>query len=94
MKKGIKKIKPSSKQIRYKVALSRKSKRVVHKAGRWSPKLFNDNKMKVSDVLDLACDFLGSGYTEPNHGSGRFVSADGRRVFRMGVNDILGKHGG
>jgi hypothetical protein len=24
----------------------------------------------------------------------RYVSADGKRAFRMGVNDILGKHGG
>jgi hypothetical protein len=27
-------------------------------------------------------------------GSGRYVSADGRKAFRMGVNDILGKHSG
>lgn len=50
--------------------------------------------MKTSDALDLASDFLGEGYTEPKPGSGRFVSADGTRVFRMGENDILGRHGG
>ncbi|MBQ3414939.1 MAG: hypothetical protein IJH39_06255 [Clostridia bacterium] len=50
--------------------------------------------MKTQDVLDLASDFLGEGYTETVPGSGRFVSADGTRVFRMGENDILGRHGG
>ncbi len=50
--------------------------------------------MKTDDVLDSALYFLGDGYTEPVSGSGRFVSADGISVFRMGVNDILGRHGG
>lgn len=36
--------------------------------------------------------FLGSGYKDM--GNGRFVSADGTRVVRMGDSDILGKHGG
>ncbi len=50
--------------------------------------------MKVNDILDVASDFLGEGYTEPSKGSGRFVSQDGTRVFRMGENDILGRHAG
>lgn len=50
--------------------------------------------MKTDNVLDWATDFLGEGYTEPVSGSGRFVSKNGTRVFRMGENDILGKHGG
>ena len=57
-------------------------------------KLIDGSSMKTDDVLDLASDFLGEGYTEPVPGSGRYVSADGTRVFRMGENDILGRHGG
>jgi len=56
--------------------------------------LIDGSTMKTDDVLDLASEYLGEGYTEPIKGSGRFVSKDGRRVFRMGENDILGKHGG
>jgi hypothetical protein len=57
-------------------------------------KLINGSSMKTDEVLDLASEFLGKGYTEPVSGSGRFVSQDGLRVFRMGDRDILGKHGG
>lgn len=57
-------------------------------------KLINGSSMKTDEVLDLASEFLGKGYTEPVSGSGRFVSQDGLRVFRMGDSDILGKHGG
>lgn len=56
--------------------------------------LVDGSHMEVDDILDLATDFLGEGYTEPKPGSGRFVSRDQLRVFRMGENDILGKHGG
>lgn len=56
--------------------------------------LVNGSSMKTNDALDLATDFLGKGYTEPVSGSGRFVSEDGTRVFRMGESDITGKHGG
>ena len=59
-----------------------------------SGQLVNGSSMKTDDVLDLATDFLGEGYTEPVSGSGRFVSEDGTRVFRMGESDISGKHGG
>ncbi len=59
-----------------------------------SSRLVDGSTMKTSDALDLASDFLGKGYTEPIHASGRFVSADGMRVFRMGASDILGRHGG
>ena len=57
-------------------------------------RLVDGSKMNTDDVLDVAVEFLGEGYTEPVLGSGRFVSADGTRVFRMGANDILGRHGG
>ena len=57
-------------------------------------RLVDGSSMQTDDALDLATEFLGEGYTEPVPGSGRFVSADGTRVFRMGENDILGKHGG
>ena len=40
----------------------------------------------------LSEDFLGKGYKDA--GNGRFISADGTKVVRMGDNDILGKHGG
>jgi hypothetical protein len=49
-------------------------------------------KTKVDDALDMAEDFLGPGYKPM--GNGRFVSADGKRVVRIGDNDIIGKHGG
>ena len=48
--------------------------------------------MSSSDVLDKAIDFLGENYVE--RGSGRFVSSDNTRVFRMTDADILGRHGG
>ncbi|USG64972.1 hypothetical protein NDK47_23060 [Brevibacillus ruminantium] len=49
-------------------------------------------KIKTNDALSKAEQFLGSGYKDM--GNGRFVSADGTRVVRMGDSDILGKHGG
>ena len=57
-------------------------------------RLIDGSTMKTDEVLDLATDFLGEGYTEPIKGSGRYVSKDGKRVVRMGDNDILGRHGG
>ena len=63
------------------------------------PSIFKDlgikdgEKMTSSNVLELAEKFLGKGYTETSPGSGRFVSSDNSRVFRMGENDITGKHG-
>jgi RHS repeat-associated protein len=51
-------------------------------------------KISSSQALELGEKFLGKGYTEPVKGSGRYVSEDGKRVFRMGVNDITGKHAG
>lgn len=45
-------------------------------------------------ILELAEKYLGKGYKELEPGSGRFISADGKRVFRIGDNDILGLHGG
>lgn len=54
------------------------------------------SRMTCDAVLTLAMDYLGEGYTEPDpvKHKGRYVSADGRRVVRMGSNDVLGKHGG
>ena len=49
-------------------------------------------KMKTDNVLTAAEEFLEKGYKDM--GSGRYVSADGTRVVRMGDSDILGKHGG
>jgi RHS repeat-associated protein len=51
-------------------------------------------KATSSKILNDAQAFLGEGYTEPIAGSGRYVSADGTRVFRMGTSDITGAHGG
>lgn len=51
-------------------------------------------KIAASKALELGQKFLGKGYKELIPGSGRYVSADGRRVFRMGVTDITGAHGG
>lgn len=54
--------------------------------------LKNGSNLKTNDALDAAEDFLGKGYKDA--GNGRFISADGTKVVRMGDNDILGKHGG
>lgn len=53
------------------------------------------NGMVVTEdkVLDLADQFLGTGYTEDPNTSGRFISADGTRVVRMTGGDLTG-HGG
>ncbi|MDQ0640980.1 RHS repeat-associated protein [Pedobacter sp. W3I1] len=51
-------------------------------------------KKSADEVLELAQKFLGKGYKEPVPGSGRFISADGKRAFRMGERDITGAHGG
>ena len=51
-------------------------------------------KCSSSQALELGEQFLGQGYREVVSGTGRYVSADGTRVFRMTSNDILGKHGG
>jgi hypothetical protein len=52
--------------------------------------------MEVSSnkALELGEEFLGEGYKELVPGSGRYVSADGTREFRMGESDITGAHGG
>ncbi|WP_313448050.1 MULTISPECIES: RHS repeat-associated core domain-containing protein [unclassified Sphingobacterium] len=51
-------------------------------------------RMSANEVLDMAQQFLGKGYKEAVPGSGRFISSDGKRLFRMGVSDITGAHGG
>jgi RHS repeat-associated protein len=51
-------------------------------------------KCSTKQALETGEKFLGKGYKEVISGSGRYVSADGKRIFRMGVNDIMGKHGG
>jgi hypothetical protein len=48
-------------------------------------------KIQIDDALELAEQFLGKGYKDM--GGGRFVSADGSKVVRMGDGDILGLHG-
>ncbi len=54
----------------------------------------NGTVHRIIDILDHALEYLRPGFVEPKPGSGRFVSADGTRVFRMGSSDILGLHGG
>ncbi len=49
-------------------------------------------RVTTSEALTEAERWLGSGYKDM--GGGRYVSADGTRVVRMGDGDILGKHGG
>ena len=51
-------------------------------------------RISTDDALNSAEAWVGPGYTEPVPGSGRFVSADGTRVARMGESDITGQHGG
>ncbi|MNC44158.1 hypothetical protein D3C76_379200 [compost metagenome] len=43
-------------------------------------------KMKINDVLENAEKCLGQGYKDM--GNGRFVSADGTRVVKMGKDHI------
>ena len=69
--------------------LAAKSIEIANKLG-----IKNGKIVTSSDALDLAEQFLGRGYTEPIKNSGRYISKDGFRVFRMGANDLLGKHGG
>lgn len=65
---------------------------LVHNACRDIPA--NGASAKIDDVLDMADDWPGSGYSAPVCGSGRYVSADGTRVSRMGQSDITGAHVG
>ena len=51
-------------------------------------KLTDGMKLPIDSVLNAATEFLGPGYKYL--GSGRFISADGTRVVRMGDRDILG----
>jgi len=53
---------------------------------------FDNKTIKTDDALDLAQDFLGSGYKDM--GGGRFLSKDGTRQVRMGDADITGQHAG
>lgn len=46
----------------------------------------NGQRLNSSDALDLADDFLGSGYSEMS--PGRFVSSDGLRQVRMTASDL------
>ncbi|MEM5774298.1 MAG: RHS repeat-associated core domain-containing protein [Anaerolineaceae bacterium] len=55
-------------------------------------KRLDETELAVDDALDLAIDFLGNGYQDM--GNGRFLSADGLRQVRMGLEDILGSHAG
>ncbi|MFJ5229290.1 RHS repeat-associated core domain-containing protein [Kitasatospora sp. NPDC088391] len=54
----------------------------------------NNSYVTVDEALDAGLKWLGEGYTEPVPGSGRYVSKDGTRIFRMGESDITGRHGG
>ena len=66
---------------------------LVHNACAGNNKLpQNGIKMNSTDVLDMAEDFLGEGYSELS--PSRYVSADGLRQVRMGASDLLGAHGG
>ena len=71
-------------------ALTKASKQGVKSASELGIK--DGMKTTSTKALELGQEFLGKGYREV--GPGRYVSADGKRVFRMGDNDILGKHGG
>ena len=71
-------------------ALTQASKQGVKSASELGIK--DGMKTTSTKALELGQEFLGKGYREV--GPRRYVSADGKRVFRMGDNDILGKHGG
>jgi len=51
-------------------------------------------QLPTDQALKLAIDYLGPGYREVGHGTGRYVSADGLRQVRIGEGDITGAHGG
>ena len=48
--------------------------------------------LPVNEALDEAVRFLGTGYKEVS--AGRFISKDGLRQVRMGIDDIMGTHAG
>ena len=54
----------------------------------------NGQRINSSDALDLADDFLGTGYSEMS--PGRFVSSDGLRQVRMTASDLatINNHAG
>ena len=68
-------------------ALTQASKQGVKSASELGIK--DGMKTTSTKALELGQEFLGKGYREV--GPGRYVSADGKRVFRMGDNDILGR---
>jgi RHS repeat-associated protein len=53
---------------------------------------YNGMEVPASQAFDVAEDFLGEGYVYA--GDGRYVSADGLRQVRMGVDDLGGIHAG
>ena len=65
---------------------------VAEQAWKQGDKLIDGMKLDTNKALDAAEDFLGKGYKDL--GNGRYMSADGTKVVRMGDSDILGQHGG
>ena len=55
-------------------------------------KLVDGMILDTNNALDVANGFLGKGYKDL--GNGRYMSADGTKVVRMGDSDILVQHGG
>ncbi|NCD10328.1 MAG: hypothetical protein EOL98_13095 [Negativicutes bacterium] len=65
---------------------------VAEQVWKQGDKLVNGMKLETNSALDAAEDFLGKGYKDLENG--RYMSADGTKVVRMGDSDILGQHGG
>jgi len=65
---------------------------VIGAAGGSVIALHDGIKLSTNDALDAAKGFLGEGYIEVN--SARWVSADGLRQVRMGLDDLSGEHAG
>jgi hypothetical protein len=67
---------------------------LVHNTGGTCELPADGSRMTVNEALDAGENWLGPEYREAVPGSGRFISADGKRVVRMGESDITGAHGG
>jgi hypothetical protein len=69
-----------------------KTKVLAHNCAEASTNIYNGLLTKTNRALELAEEFLGKGYKMEK--PGRYVSAKGDRVVRIGDNDILGRHSG
>lgn len=64
----------------------------VARVGKYADGLYDGIKISRKAIFSTVESFLGKGYKFL--GNGRYISTDGLKQVRMGMNDLLGKHGG